>query len=95
MIERTQDACNGLVDIVLDFGTTSRSLHRSLQCLTKGGVVLISEEVGERLLPKFSRRAEEREQHIQTVPTGTIEQLYEIVKLVASNDVSDKYTGIF
>lgn len=33
LIERTKDACNGLVDIVIDFGTTSRSLHRSLQCL--------------------------------------------------------------
>lgn len=33
LIERTKDACDGLVDIVIDFGTTSRSLHRSLQCL--------------------------------------------------------------
>lgn len=33
LIDRTKDACNGLVDIVIDFGTTSRSLHRSLQCL--------------------------------------------------------------
>lgn len=33
LIERTKDACNGFVDIVIDFGTTSRSLHRSLQCL--------------------------------------------------------------
>lgn len=33
LIDRTKDACKGLVDIVIDFGTTSRSLHRSLQCL--------------------------------------------------------------
>lgn len=33
LIERTKDSCKGLVDIVIDFGTTSRSLHRSLQCL--------------------------------------------------------------
>lgn len=33
LIERTKDACCGLVDIVINFGTTSRSLHRSLQCL--------------------------------------------------------------
>jgi hypothetical protein len=33
LIERTLDACKGEVDIVIDFGTTSRSLHRSLQCL--------------------------------------------------------------
>lgn len=35
LIERTTDACGGFVDVVIDFGTTSRSLHRSLQCLTK------------------------------------------------------------
>ena len=33
LIERTIDACEGNVDIVIDFGSTSRSLHRSLQCL--------------------------------------------------------------
>lgn len=33
LIERTKDACDGEVDIVIDFGSTSRSLNRSLQCL--------------------------------------------------------------
>lgn len=88
MIERTIDACGGVVDIVIDFGTTSRSLHRSLQCLGKGGVVLVSEEVGEKLLPKFSSLAEKREQKIRAVANGTIDQLKELVKLVASNEVS-------
>lgn len=88
LIERTINACNGLVDIVIDFGTTSRSLHRSLQCLNDGGIVLISDEVAEKLLPKFSRKADERKQHIEPVPTGTIEQLHELVRLVANGDVS-------
>lgn len=87
LIERTHNACQGLVDIVIDFGTTSRSLHRSLQCLNDGGVVLVSDEVAEKLLPKFSRKAEERKQHIEPVPTGTIEQLHELVKLVATKEV--------
>lgn len=87
LIERTHDACNGLVDIVIDFGTTSRSLHRSLQCLSDGGVVLISDEVAEKLLPKFSRKAEERKQHIEPVPVGTIEQLHDLVDLVARKEV--------
>jgi D-arabinose 1-dehydrogenase-like Zn-dependent alcohol dehydrogenase len=87
LIERTHDACNGLVDVVIDFGTTSRSLHRSLQCLNDGGVVLISDEVAEKLLPKFSRKAEERKQHIEPVPTGTIEQLHELVRLVANKEI--------
>lgn len=33
LIERTTDACGGPVDVVMNFGTNSRSLHRSLQCL--------------------------------------------------------------
>lgn len=73
--------------MVIDFGTTSRSLHRSLQCLSDGGVVLISDEVAEKLLPKFSRKAEERKQHIEPVPTGTIEQLRDLVQLVAQKQV--------
>lgn len=88
MIERTVDACGGSVDIVIDFGTTSRSLHRSMQCLGKGGVVLVSEEVGDKLLPKFSHLAEKREQKIRAVANGTVEQLRELVKLVSSNEVS-------
>lgn len=87
LIERTKDACNGLVDIVIDFGTTSRSLHRSLQCLNINGVVLISEEVAERLLPKFSRLAAERQQNIQAVGMGSIEHLRQLVKFVANGEI--------
>ncbi|XP_077258978.1 death resistor Adh domain containing target isoform X2 [Temnothorax americanus] len=87
LIERTMDACGGQVDVVIDFGTTSRNLHRSLQCLSKGGVVFVIKEVADRLLPKFSRRAEEREQSIKPVEPGTLEQLRELVQLVASGDI--------
>lgn len=88
LIERTIDACGGTVDIVIDFGTTSRSLHRSIQCLTKNGVVLVSEEVGERLLPKFSSLAEKREVKLRPVANGTIEQLKQLVQLVSKREVS-------
>ncbi|KAJ8970005.1 hypothetical protein NQ314_001434 [Rhamnusium bicolor] len=87
LIERTKDACSGLVDIVIDFGTTSRSLHRSLQCLNSGGVVLVSEEVAERLLPKFSRLIHERNQKIEAVAPGSIDQLKQLVECVASGDI--------
>jgi len=95
IIERTIDACQGLVDIVIDFCTTSRSLHRSMHCLNKGGVILIGEEVAERLLPKFSRRANEKEIHIQPVPLGTIDQLHDLVKLVASGEIKPPPHTIF
>lgn len=87
LIERTIDACGGPVDIVIDFGTTSRSLHRSMQCLNKGGVVLVSEEVGMKLLPKFSSLAARSEQKLRAVSNGTIEQLKELVHLVSSKQV--------
>ncbi|XP_044256512.1 uncharacterized protein LOC123006247 isoform X2 [Tribolium madens] len=87
LIDRTKDACKGLVDIVIDFGTTSRSLHRSLQCLNTGGVVLVSEEVAERLLPKFSTLINKTNQKIEAVSSGSIEQLKEVVALVASGEI--------
>ncbi|XP_076667735.1 death resistor Adh domain containing target isoform X2 [Andrena cerasifolii] len=87
LIERTMDACRGHVDVVIDFGTTSRSLHRSMQCLSKGGVVFVIKEVADRLLPKFSRRAEEWQQSIRSVEPGTLEQLRELVQLVASGEI--------
>ncbi|GLV40739.1 Death resistor Adh domain containing target [Carabus blaptoides fortunei] len=95
LIERTVDACDGLVDIVIDFGTTSRSLHRSLQCLNKGGVVLVSEEVADRLLPKFSKRAEERQQHIRAVANGSVEQLASLVQTVASGEIEPPPHTVF
>jgi len=88
LIERTKDACKGLVDIVIDFGTTSRSLHRSLQCLNTNGIVLVSEEVAERLLPKFSRLASERQQKIQAVGKGSIEHLQTLVDLVSKEEIT-------
>jgi len=81
------DACGGQVDVVIDFGTTSRNLHRSMQCLNKGGVVFVIKEVADRLLPKFSRRAEERQQSVKPVELGTLEQLQELVQLVGSGSI--------
>ncbi|XP_029664872.1 uncharacterized protein LOC115236505 isoform X5 [Formica exsecta] len=87
LIERTMNACGGQVDVVIDFGTTSRNLHRSMQCLSKGGIVFVIKEVADRLLPKFNRRAEERQQSIKPVELGTLEQLRELVQLVASGEI--------
>lgn len=95
LIERTTDACGGPVDVVLNFGTTSRSLHRSLQCLALGGVVLVTEDVGEKLLPKFAKKAEEMNVHIEIVPNGSIEQLKELVALVARGEIEPPPHSVF
>lgn len=91
LIERTIDACGGFVDVVIDFGTTSRSLHRSLQCLSRGGIVLVSEETGDKLMPKFSMLADKQEKKIKAVQNGTIEQLQDLVRMVANKEVNDFY----
>lgn len=44
-------------------------------------------EVAEKLMPKFSRLADERQQRIKAVDMGTIEQLQELVKLVGNGEV--------
>lgn len=89
------DACQGPVDVVIDYGTTSRSLHRSMQCLSKGGVVFVIKEVADRLLPKFSKRAEEREQNIKSIEPGTLEQLSELVELVATGKIEPPPHTVF
>ncbi|KAM8713012.1 hypothetical protein ACLKA7_013344 [Drosophila subpalustris] len=95
LIERTKDVCGGAVDVVIDFGTTSRSLHRSMHCLSKGGVVLISEEVAEKLLPKFSRLSNEYQQEIIPISNGTAEQLEELVQLVANKKIEPPPYSVF
>nr|XP_021192204.2 uncharacterized protein LOC110377595 [Helicoverpa armigera]XP_021192205.2 uncharacterized protein LOC110377595 [Helicoverpa armigera]XP_021192206.2 uncharacterized protein LOC110377595 [Helicoverpa armigera] len=95
LIERTTDACGGPVDVVLNFGTTSRSLHRSLQCLAPGGVVLVTEDVGEKLLPKFAKKSEEINVNIVIVPNGSIEQLKELVTLVARGEIEPPAHSVF
>lgn len=95
LIERTKDVCGGAVDVVIDFGTTSRSLHRSMHCLSKGGVVLISEEVAEKLLPKFSRLSNEYQQEIIPISNGSAEQLAELVQLVSDKKIEPPPYSVF
>ncbi|XP_077302168.1 death resistor Adh domain containing target isoform X2 [Arctopsyche grandis] len=95
LIERTQDSCKGPVDIVLDFGATSRSLRRSLRCLAKGGVVLLPEDVAERLIPRFGPRAEDMGMKLREIPSGTIDQLKELVKLVNSGEIAAPPHSVF
>lgn len=95
LIDRTKDACHGEVDVVIDFGTTSRSLNRSIQCLSKGGVVFLGHETADRLLPKFSRKAEEYGITIQSIETGSLEQLRELVDLVHSGKVQPPPHSVF
>ncbi|XP_065366794.1 uncharacterized protein Drat isoform X2 [Calliphora vicina] len=95
LIERTKDLCGGPVDVVIDFGTTSRSLHRSMHCLNKGGFVLISEDVAEKLMPKFSRLSIENNQTIIPISSGSVEQLRKLVDIVANKKIEPPPHSVF
>ena len=49
--------------------------------------MLISDEVAEKLMPKFSRLSSEYQQEIIAISNGTVEQLRELVQLVADKKV--------
>ncbi|CAG2056293.1 unnamed protein product, partial [Timema podura] len=61
----------------------------------KGGVVFISSEVAEKLLPKFSRRAEERQQTMKPVDMGSIEQLRQLVDIVGKGEIEPPPHTVF
>lgn len=48
----------------------------------------MTEDVGEKLLPKFAKKAEDLNVNIVIVPNGSIEQLKELVGLVSRQEVS-------
>lgn len=54
-------------------------------------MVLVTEDVGDKLLPKFAKKADEMNVNIVAVQNGTIEQLRELVELVANGTVSILY----
>lgn len=48
----------------------------------------MTEDIGEKLLPKFAKKAEDLGVNIVIVPNGSIEQLKDLVALVAKGEVS-------
>lgn len=66
-----------------------------MHCLSKGGVVLISEDVGEKLMPKFSRLSIENNQQIIPVSCGTVEQLRQLVDIVANKKIEPPPHSVF
>ncbi|XP_059055145.1 uncharacterized protein LOC131849162 [Achroia grisella] len=95
LVESTTKAFDGPLDVIMNFGTTSRALLRCLQCLAPGGVVIITEEVGRRLLPEFASKAEELNVHIEMIPKGSIEQLRELLDAVACGDIVSPPYSLF
>lgn len=66
-----------------------------MHCLNKGGVVLISDEVAEKLMPKFSRLSVEYQQEIIAINNGSVEQLKELVHMVADKKIEPPPHSVF
>ncbi|KAL7642047.1 UNVERIFIED_CONTAM: hypothetical protein RMT77_007921 [Armadillidium vulgare] len=95
LVERTKNACEGPVDIVIDFNATSRSIRRALKCLAKNGVLLMSSEHAENLLKRFSLEAERENHELIPVELGSLNQLKNLVHLVANGEIEPPPHHIF
>jgi Zn-dependent alcohol dehydrogenase len=65
LVERIKNACDGCVDFIVNYGTTYRSLKRSLESLNNGGYVYINGIATETLMPKFITKAHENGKFIE------------------------------
>jgi len=95
LVDRTRNACGGAVDMVIDFSATSRSVKRAMKCLSPDGVVLVSAEHADTFIARYSREAEAKKVHLLPVTLGSLEQLRELVQLVASGKIEAPPHHIF
>ncbi|XP_037087525.1 uncharacterized protein LOC119108047 [Pollicipes pollicipes] len=95
LIERTINACEGRVDLVIDFAANPRSLNRSLKCLSKGGVIVIGAETAQRYVSRFESVAQANEQTIVPVEMGSLDQLHTLLDLIATKKVEPPPYNLF
>lgn len=55
----------------------------------QGGTVFISKELAEHYIPKFWKKAGDKQQKIQAVANGSIDQLQDLVNLVSTHQVNE------
>jgi len=95
IIERTKDACGGLVDIIIDFSAISRTIRRSLKCLAPNGVLMISAEHAASMIDRYGKEAEKENHHIIPIEFGTLNQLKNLVHLVSTGEIEPPPHTIF
>lgn len=95
LVERTMGVCDGPVDVVLDFGATPRSLSRSIKCLRENGEILVGQESFESLAKKFQVTLSESRINLREIHTGTLDQLKELVDLVAEGKIVAPPCNVF
>lgn len=95
LVERTKDACGGLVDIIIDFSAISRTIRRSLKCLAPNGVLMISSEHADSMIDRFGKEAASNNHTIVPIEFGSLNQLKNLVHLVSSGEIEPPPHTIF
>lgn len=95
LIDRTKNACGGLVDIALDFGATYRSLGRIMKCIQPNGVILVGAECHESLSRKMKANFPETQVELRPISLGNLDQLRELIYMVAEGKILAPPCNIF
>ena len=90
LVERTSDACQGKVDVVIGCLGLGAPLQRSFKCLNKGGVAFVTDDINEKVLKSLQKLAEQHGVRIVEKPStsiGTVDDLKNLLNLVAEKEV--------
>ena len=90
LVERTSDACQGKVDVVIGCLGLGAPLQRSFKCLNKGGVAFVTDDINEKVLKSLQKLADQQNVNIVEKPPksmGTIDDLKNLLTLVAEKQV--------
>ena len=85
LLERTRDACQGDVDIVIGCINLGAPLQRSFKCLKKGGIAFLTEEMNEKVLKSLEKLADQQNRKLKVVDRcgddpGNLANLLKLVK---------------
>ncbi|XP_061177938.1 alcohol dehydrogenase-like isoform X1 [Saccostrea echinata] len=86
IIERTLEACKGGVDVVIDFVSSPRTVHRTLKVLNREGLILVGGNTMSEVSINLNVLAA-KQQSIVGIPKGSLKELLELVDLVADQKV--------
>ena len=98
LVERTSDACQGKVDVVIGCLGLGAPLQRSFKCLNKGGVAFVTDDINEKVLKSLQKLAEQHGVRIVEKPStsiGTVDDLKNLLNLVAEKEVRHIYVSTF
>lgn len=91
LLERTRDACQGDVDIVIGCINLGAPLQRSFKCLKKGGIAFLTEEMNDKVLKSLEKLAVQQSRKLKVVERcgdHDLGNLAKLLKLVKDGHVS-------